>query len=78
LRAETRSAEKAFKVCLLIVDANLNYEVKFEYEDPEKWAMTKMNGGSGVPVGITDADLATLAISDAPKGKGPSSWYKFW
>jgi hypothetical protein len=38
-------------VALLIVDSTFNYEVKYEYEDSSRWAISKVGGGSGIPVG---------------------------
>jgi len=39
-------------VCLLILDSNLDYRVKYEFKDTGKWKITKLNGGSGIPVGL--------------------------
>jgi hypothetical protein len=39
-------------VFLLIAKANFEYDVKFEWEDLHRWEITKINGGTGVPVGI--------------------------
>jgi hypothetical protein len=37
---------------VLVVDSNLDYEIKFEYGDMEKWRISKMKGGTGIPVGL--------------------------
>ena len=37
---------------VLIVDSNFDYEIKFEYGDMEKWRISKMKGGTGIPVGL--------------------------
>jgi len=34
---------------LLIVDSNFDYEIKFEYSNLDKWRITKMRGGTGIP-----------------------------
>jgi hypothetical protein len=39
-------------VFLLVADANFHYDVKFEWNDLKRWEITKMNGGTGVPVGM--------------------------
>ncbi|QBH01564.1 hypothetical protein [Xanthomonas oryzae] len=36
-------------VILLRVESNSSYEVKYEFHDVERWKITKMNGGSGLP-----------------------------
>ena len=37
---------------LLIADSNFDYEIKFEYSDMDKWRISKMKGGTGVPAGL--------------------------
>lgn len=37
---------------LLIADSNFDYEIKFEYDDMDKWKISKMKGGTGVPTGL--------------------------
>lgn len=39
-------------VILVWVDSNFDYEVKFEYDDLSRWAITRMDGGTGIPVGL--------------------------
>ena len=39
-------------VFLLIVDSNLNYEFKFEHVNMDRWRISKMRGGTGVPEGL--------------------------
>jgi hypothetical protein len=71
----TDTGRRPFKVCLVIVDAAFNYDVLFEYHDAGKWAITKLEGASGIPVGIEDTKLAgALPIRRAR----PRPWYKFW
>lgn len=77
LWAATRRHDHAFKVCLLIADASLKYELKFEYDDAGKWMITKMDGATGIPAGITNAELAALAgNSSAAAVHRP--WYRLW
>lgn len=45
---ETDPARR-FLVCLLIVNADANYEIKFDYADQQKWRITKLDGHSGLP-----------------------------
>jgi hypothetical protein len=37
---------------VLIVDSNLEYEIKFEYSDMGRWRISKMKGGTGIPEGL--------------------------
>jgi hypothetical protein len=39
-------------VLLLIIDSGFNYDIKFEYQNLERWRIAKVNGGIGVPEGI--------------------------
>ena len=39
-------------VFLLSVDSHLDYDIKFEWNDLDRWEITKMNGRSGIPEGI--------------------------
>jgi hypothetical protein len=39
-------------VFLLILNPNLEYEIKFEYDDLNRWNISKLDGGLGVPEGI--------------------------
>ena len=51
LRDASANSGKLFCVALLIVDSAFNYEVQYEYEDSSRWSITKLGGGSGLPVG---------------------------
>ena len=35
---------------LLTVDKDLDYEIQFEYKNMEKWQISLMNGGAGIPI----------------------------
>ncbi|MHC6186882.1 hypothetical protein ACYU0V_12180 [Acinetobacter sp. X9] len=39
-------------VFLLVIDANFDYEINFEYQDMNRWKISKLAGGTGVPEGI--------------------------
>ena len=52
LREAMGRAGSKFCVLLLIVDSNFDYEIKFENVDPLRWEISKMDGGSGIPVGL--------------------------
>lgn len=39
-------------VFLLTVNKDLDYEIEFEYDDLEKWQISKEDGASGIPIGI--------------------------
>ena len=43
---------KRFCVCLLVVDAAFDYELKFERTDMSKWRISKLDGASGIPEGL--------------------------
>lgn len=44
--------EKKEGLVLLVVDSSLEYKVNFEFEDMNKWKITKMDGASGIPEGF--------------------------
>lgn len=46
-------SEPRFRVLLLTVDSSFDYEIRFENADPLRWRITKMDGGSGIPVCLT-------------------------
>lgn len=37
---------------ILIVDSDYNYEIKFEYQNMNKWQISKLDNGNGIPKGI--------------------------
>jgi hypothetical protein len=37
---------------MLVVDNKHDYELKYEHSDFDKWAISKMDRGTGVPAGI--------------------------
>jgi hypothetical protein len=39
-------------VFLLVTDSNFDYETKFEYYDMNRWRISKIGGGTGIPDGI--------------------------
>jgi hypothetical protein len=39
-------------VCLLILDSEGEYKVRFDYDDLERWRITKIGGATGIPVGF--------------------------
>ena len=47
-----RLIKKERGVLLLTVDSDFNYDTKFEYDNLERWKISKIDGGTGVPVGI--------------------------
>jgi hypothetical protein len=40
-------------LCLVRVNAHLDYDVLFEYEDFSRWQISKLDGGSGIPAGVS-------------------------
>lgn len=51
-RALLASMGKVRGVFLLVIDADFNYELKFEWNDLQRWKITKLDGGTGVPAGL--------------------------
>lgn len=49
LQQATSHQNKVFCVALLIVDSGFNFEVKYEYKNQNRWAISKMNNASGYP-----------------------------
>jgi hypothetical protein len=43
---------RRFRVCLLVVTSDLDYEIKFEQHDEKRWRITKLDGQSGLPDGL--------------------------
>lgn len=37
---------------LLIIDSSFDYEIKFEYENMDRWKISKFDGGTGIPTGL--------------------------
>ena len=44
--------EKIKGVVVLVLASDMTYELKFDYVDVDRWAITKLNGGSGIPEGL--------------------------
>ena len=55
LREELPRSDEKFRVALLRVGADLTYEMQYDYENPSRWAMSKLQGGTGLPVGYEPA-----------------------
>ena len=51
LRVASANGDRRFCVALLIVDSTFDYEVKYEYIDPGRWALSRRDGSNGVPAG---------------------------
>jgi hypothetical protein len=54
LGSELRSVlpwDRRFCVFILSVNADLSYKIDFEFYNPDRWEITKMNGGTGIPEG---------------------------
>ena len=39
-------------VALLVVQSSLDYEIKFDWDDPARWAISRMDGATGVPTDL--------------------------
>ncbi|WP_197664926.1 hypothetical protein [Acinetobacter venetianus] len=44
--------DKTKGIFLLVIDSNFDYEINFEYHDINRWKISKLAGGTGVPEGI--------------------------
>jgi hypothetical protein len=55
LRQALPSADERFYVALLRVGSDMSYEMQYEYKDHGRWRISKMNGGTGMPVGYAPA-----------------------
>lgn len=43
---------KTTGVFLLVIDSNFDYEINFDYQDMNRWKITKLAGGTGIPEGV--------------------------
>lgn len=41
-----------FKVMLLTVRSDYDYDIQFENQDAQRWRITKMDGATGIPSGM--------------------------
>ena len=39
-------------VVLVVIDSTFHCDIKFEYENLDRWNITKMHGGTGIPEGL--------------------------
>ena len=37
---------------LLIAENNFDYKIEFEWDDLDRWEITKLDGGTGIPAGL--------------------------
>lgn len=44
--------EKEAGAFLVSIDSDFNYKIDFDFADPNRWRITKLNGGTGVPEGV--------------------------
>lgn len=44
--------DKTKGIFLLVIDSNFDYEINFDYHDINRWKISKLAGGTGVPEGI--------------------------
>jgi hypothetical protein len=67
LRAASANGDAQFRVALLVVDSGFDYEVKYDYADADRWAISKLNGGTGMPVGYP-AFRSMVVVDHEPSG----------
>jgi hypothetical protein len=46
-----QALERSQGVLLLTISPNSEYRIDFEWENMNRWMITKLNGGTGIPVG---------------------------
>jgi len=46
---DSLGSAKPFKVALMTLNADLSYEMKYEYGNGRRWGISKLNGASGIP-----------------------------
>jgi hypothetical protein len=39
-------------VFVLVIDSSFEYKIDFEYEDLNRWRISKLKGGTGIPAGL--------------------------
>lgn len=39
---------------LLVVNSQLDYEIQFEFENLDRWGISKMDGATGIPEGLAE------------------------
>ena len=47
------SLDKTQGLLLLIVESSFDYEIKYEFEDLSRWRISKMDGLTGIPAGLS-------------------------
>jgi len=52
LRERMGSDGRKFCVMLLSVSATFDYKIDFEYVEPGRWRISKLDGASGLPLGV--------------------------
>lgn len=52
LRDATSNRGKKFCVFLLTVDSKFNFNIDYEYSETERWKISKLDGASGLPLGL--------------------------
>lgn len=41
-------------IFLLTIDSNFEYKIVFEYQNLNRWKISKLNGGTGIPKSVED------------------------
>jgi len=55
LREELANEDRRFCLFLLSVDSGFDYNIDFEWNDPSRWAISKIRGATGIPAGLPGA-----------------------
>lgn len=55
LREELADGERRFCLFLLRANSDFDYNIDFEWHDPDRWKISKMGGATGIPIGLADA-----------------------
>ena len=51
LAESTKPKEKPFCILLLSINCDFDYTIDFEWVDQNRWRISKMDGGTGIPEG---------------------------
>jgi hypothetical protein len=47
---------KAKGIFVLLLASDFSYEIRFEYDNMERWSISKLSGGTGIPNGLESDD----------------------
>ena len=51
LTARVKPADRSFCILLLSINSDFDYNIDFDWLDLDRWRISKMDGGTGIPEG---------------------------